>query len=254
MKGWTVGDVYALIDAIAPFDTAVPGDNVGLLVGGMDKPVDTILTALDATPGVVREARELGAQLLVTHHPVMFLPRTRLDEADPEAALLCEMIRSNVAMIAAHTNLDVAPTGISARILQKAGWPAGEADGLFRMGAFDAPVAVGTLEGQVSRAFCVPFVRYGNPDRVVTRFAVCGGSGNACVALAAKAGAEVFLTGEIKHENALDAVARGMAVLAGGHRATEICAADILAGHLQSVADAVQLNVRVIVSRFDPFA
>ena len=252
--GWTVRNVYEIIDGFAPFDTAVEGDNVGLLVGRMEQPVQVILTALDATPGAVLEARSLGAQLLVTHHPVLFTPRARLDESEPEAALLCDIVRANLSLIAAHTNLDAAPGGVNDTLLALVGWHGAEPDGLLRKGAFTPPRTVGELEAQVQGALGTSVVRYGNAGRVVSRFAVCSGSGNGEIAHAAQTGAEVFLTGEIKHGNALEAMARGMAVLAAGHRATEICAAELLAKRLQLAADALQLNIRVFQSKYNPFA
>lgn len=254
MKQARVRDLYALLDAFAPFDTALDFDNVGLLVGAMDRPVDTVLTALDATPGTVREAQAFGAQLLITHHPVLFEPLRRLDEAEPEAALLSGMIRAGVSMIAAHTNLDLAQGGVNDALAAQVGWPVSAADEILRMGTFDAPRTLLSLQESVAQALGAQVIRYGGMDRVVSSFAICSGGGNSEVARAAKLGAEVFLTGEIKHDMALEAVARGMAVLAAGHRATEICAADVMAKHLQSAANAVQLRVRVFVSKSDPFA
>lgn len=250
----TVGDVYRMLDALAPFDTAMEGDNAGLLVGRMDQPVDTILTALDATPGVVCEARERGAQLLVTHHPLLFEPIRSLNEGDLEAALLCSLVRANLSLIAAHTNLDLAPGGVNDALAARLGWPASRAEGYLRLGTFDAPRTLVSLRASVASELGGPVAAFGKPGRLVTRFAICSGAGSSEVAAAAQLGAEVFLTGEIKHSAALEAAARGMAVLAAGHRETEICAADLLARHLQSSADAVKYKVRVYVSAVDPFA
>lgn len=88
MKQATVQTVYEWVDRLAPFETAMEWDNVGLLLGARERPVDTVLTALDLTPGVIEEAVGLGAQVVVTHHP-MLAPLRRLDEAEPQAALLC---------------------------------------------------------------------------------------------------------------------------------------------------------------------
>lgn len=250
----TVGEIYGIIDAFAPFDTAMEGDNVGLLVGRMDRPVDTILTALDATPAVIREAQEHGAQLLVTHHPLMFSPIQRLDEADPEAALLCGIVRAGLSMIAAHTNLDLAQGGVNDALARQVGWPVSEVEGFLRVGAWDTPQRLGSLQDGVAMALDDAVLRYGGVDEQVTRFAICSGGGSSEVAHAVACGAQVFLTGEVKHDRALYARAMGMAVLAAGHRATEKCAADLLADHLQSALDAVQSKVRVLVSTIDPFA
>lgn len=251
---YTVADIYAAINALAPFDTAMQGDNVGLLVGKMDRPVDTVLTAVDATPGVVREAQALGAQLLVTHHPLLFSPIRQLNEAEPETALLCDMVRAGLSMIAAHTNLDAAPGGVNDAMVAQLGWHAdyGHAT-LMRAGALPQPMTLEALEQHAAGVFGPPILRYGNPQMQITRFALCSGSGGAEVKGAAESGAQVFITGEIKHNQALEAMARGMAVLACGHRATEISAAELLANHLQSSANAVKLKVRVFVSKVDPF-
>ena len=108
-----VSDIYRILDEIAPFDTQMDFDNAGLLLGDPEAPVRCILTALDLTSGVAEEARRVGAQLLVTHHPVFFRPVKRLVETDPEARNVCALIRGNVAMIAAHTNFDMAEGGVN---------------------------------------------------------------------------------------------------------------------------------------------
>lgn len=250
----TVRDVYAMIDNFAPFASAMVGDNVGLLVGKMDRPVDTILTALDATPQVVQEARKLGAQVLVTHHPIMFSPRNRLDEDEPDAALISDMIRAGVSMIAAHTNLDIAHGGVNDVLAERVGWPVAEVQEFLRIGAWAPPQTLGDLQLAVSQALHTQVIRYGSEDARISRFAICSGSGGSEVKNAHEAGADVLLTGEIKHNQALEAMALGLNVLAAGHRATEVCAADLLSKHLQSSLDEVGLKVRVFVSQIDPFA
>lgn len=253
MKQCTVRDIYAMVNGLAPFDTALPDDHVGLLVGAMDRPVDTVLTALDATPGVVAEAKALGAQLLVTHHPVLFDPIDRLDEAEPEPALVCDMVRAGVSMIAAHTNLDGAPGGVSDTLADQLGWQVTQVDALLRLGSFPAPRTLAELAEGAARALDTQIVRFGAPDRAVTTFAICAGAGGWEVAHAAKLGAQVLMLGEIKHAQALEAMQRGMAVLSGGHRETEICAPGILAKHLQQEINALQYKVRVFVSEVNPF-
>lgn len=253
MRQCTVGDIYGMIDALAPFETAMAFDNVGLLVGAMERPVTAVLTALDATPGVIAEAQALGAELLVTHHPLLFTPIQRLDEAVPEAALLCGMIRAGVSMIAAHTNLDQAAGGVNDVLVERLGWPRDGAEAFLRYGSWPVPRTLGELEAEAAQRLGAQVIRYGAEGLKVTRYAVCSGSGGSEVAGAQALGADVLLTGEIKHDKALEAMQRGVAVLACGHRATEICAADLLAKHLQSRINEVELKVRVFVSQIDPF-
>ena len=117
------------------------------------------------------------------------------------------------------------------------------------------PAFLAELEKHVSHALNAPVVRYGGGDeKKVTRFALCSGAAGEEEALEAlRRGAQVLLTGEMKHNELLAACARGLTVLCAGHRATEICAAQSMAGHLQIALNRLQLNVRLFVSRIDPF-
>ncbi|MDR1891861.1 MAG: Nif3-like dinuclear metal center hexameric protein, partial [Oscillospiraceae bacterium] len=105
----TVRDIYDHINAFAPFDQIWLKDNVGLLVGGSLHPVSAVMTALDITPGVVRQAREAGCELIVSHHPVIYYPIKGLAVDDPVYLLA----QSGIAAICAHTNADFASGGIN---------------------------------------------------------------------------------------------------------------------------------------------
>lgn len=113
----TAKDIYRAIDGFAPFDTAEPWDNSGLLLGNMDAPVGGVLVALDATVPVADEARALGANLIVTHHPVIFDPVRRVDSD----SALWRLIASGISVISAHTNLDMAPGGVNDALAQRLG-------------------------------------------------------------------------------------------------------------------------------------
>ena len=97
---------------MAPFGTQMESDNSGLLVGSAAGEVNTVLLALDLTQPVIDEAVSLGAQLIITHHPLMFTPVRSLTEDDYEGRLIRRLIRENISFIAAHTNLDQAPGGM----------------------------------------------------------------------------------------------------------------------------------------------
>lgn len=114
----TVKDVYNLLDARAPFSIAEPGDPSGLLVGEMEGLVGKILLALDVTEAVAQEAVAVGAQLVVSHHPVVYNPRKTLSMKDPA----CILLANNVASIAAHTNLDMAKGGLNDALINMFGW------------------------------------------------------------------------------------------------------------------------------------
>lgn len=249
----TVRDVYQIIDGFAPFETQLDFDNAGLLLGSPDRPVTRIVTALEVCEGVVREAVAAGAQLLVTHHPVFFQPVKRLVETEPEARNVCALIRAGISLIAAHTNFDMAEGGVNDALAAQLGWQVQRRESLLRFGCFEGPRTLESLQMQASDALGWPVIRYGAKEQMLTRWAICSGAGGSEVEAAAQAGAQVLLTGEIRHHQALEAVERGMAVLEAGHFATEICAAGQLCRHLQRRLDALQFTVQVSSCQFRPF-
>ncbi len=109
----TVSHVVAALEALAPRRLAEDWDNVGLQLGHPDWPVRRILVALDPTPGVVEEAVRTSAQVIVTHHPLIFRPLRQLDLATVSGTLLQRLIEKRVAVITAHTNLDSVQGGIN---------------------------------------------------------------------------------------------------------------------------------------------
>ena len=250
----TVNDIYGFIREIAPFETAADFDNVGILVGKSSAPVQKILVALDATMDVVREAKEIGADLIVTHHPLLFHARKTLTEDDPEGMILCEMVRSHLSLLSAHTNLDQTEYSGSAccgRLLQlknlrKAG------DYLF-LGELDVPMTAKELNAVLSDALHFPVRRYGNESRLIRTLAIAGGADDEDWQLAKESGAQALLTGEVRHHNALAAVMSEFVLFDGGHYATEAPLVPVLAEYLQNRLNDVKCNVRVFPSQCAPF-
>ena len=249
----TVAQVLALVEKIAPFELAEEWDNVGLLAGNPDSTVETVLCALDMSMDVLEEAKRCGAQLVVTHHPILFRGRKNLAETDAEGRLLCALVRSGIAMIAAHTNYDNAFPGVNDALAAALGLKNVEArEGGMRVGA----PAQGTLSEFAAHAEAVlggPVRRYGDPDRKLNRVAVLGGAGEDYAHIARAAGADAYLTGEMAYHKALDAVDDGMCVLEAGHAATEHPAISALRRGLQIAADAVQYDICVLQSEAELF-
>ncbi|MEQ8818771.1 MAG: Nif3-like dinuclear metal center hexameric protein [Sumerlaeia bacterium] len=117
----TVKDLMDAIDAIAPFRLAESWDNVGLQFGHPDRPAGRVLVALEATPEVLEEATEVGANTLVLHHPLIFKPPKSFAETDPVADLAARVIRANLNVIAAHTNWDSVADGTNGEIADRLG-------------------------------------------------------------------------------------------------------------------------------------
>ncbi len=109
----TVGHVARVIEQWAPPGAALSYDNVGLQVGAAEAPVSRALVCLDATPAVAEEAAGVGAELIVAHHPLLFRPLRQLTDAEAPSALALRLAREGIALYVAHTNLDLAPGGVS---------------------------------------------------------------------------------------------------------------------------------------------
>lgn len=243
----TVQDIYTLIDQLAPFDTQETFDNAGLLIGDPMQPVTGIHVALDVTEGVLDEADAVGANLLITHHPLMFAPRQQLLETDYEGRLLCRMIRSRKALIAAHTNLDKAPGGINDVLASCCGLTHIRGEGFLRIGDLADGTTAGMLTARVADTLHTVVRVLGQmpADRPVRCMAVSSGAGSDTWAEALALGAEVFLTGEMKHHHALALADAGVLGLEAGHFATEEPGIFALADALQNKLNAVQYSGNV---------
>ncbi len=241
----TVKAVYDWMDGFAPFQTAEAYDNVGLLTGRFDAPVTRILLALDCTMEVVEEARRLQAELIITHHPLMYHPRKNMREDDPEGQILCALIRNHTALISAHTNLDRALGGINDTLGQLFSLKGIQGEGFWRCGRLPSKMAAGDLQVLASRLLKAPVRLYGSPDRQIETLAVAGGAYDEGFEEAIHCGAQAYLTGEVRHHNALYAVAQGMVLLEGGHFATEAPGLYAFGGCLQKGLDGLQYPVAV---------
>lgn len=249
----TVEQILALVDEIAPFELAESWDNVGLLAGRPDARVDRVLCALDLSLPVLKEAVDMGAQLVITHHPILFRGRKNLCETDGEGRLLCALVRSGVAMIAAHTNFDNANPGVNDALAT--------ALELQNVVAFENGMRIGTPKQTdfgmfadfTQHALGGPVRRYGASDRPIRRVAVLGGAGEDFACIARDAGADVYLTGEMAYHKALNAVDDGLCVLEAGHAATEYPAVSALCRGLQIASDAVQYGICFEKSKVELF-
>ena len=226
-----VQDVYAFLDEIAPFSDAMDFDNSGLLVGSPSAPVNKILVTLDSTLPAIQAARQEGADLIVSHHPVIFDPLKQL----PAGSVVYELIRSGISVISAHTNLDLAQSGVNDALARQLGLNGAQTLSPIRCTAPDKTQTVKSL-GQIG---CLPAplppkdfaglvqkrlggnVRFVCGNRPVSQVAVCGGSGADCLADALAAGADALVTSEVKHHIFLLAAQQGITLVDAGHFHTE---------------------------------
>ena len=245
----TAGELLDRLFADFPEETAEDYDNVGLLVGSRSDEVRRVLCALDMNAEVALEAINGGFDAVVTHHPVMFRGRKRLTDDDYEGRLLRMLIKGGLSHIAMHTNYDFAPEGVNRALAAALGCAGAEAlEGGMCVCGFD-PMSLEELAILVKERLGGVVRRYGEPDRMIGRACVMGGSGDSFAAEALKTGADVFITGEIGYHTALDTLNTGMAVLEAGHAATEYPAVRALADRINSF----DIGVIAEVSEYRPY-
>lgn len=221
----TVGEFYDRIDAFAPFDTAMGFDNPGLLVGGRETEVRTALFSLDVTPEVVREAASLGAQLIVSHHPVIFHPLKSI--ASNSAPYL--LVQHGIAAVCAHTNLDMAQGGVNTCLAERLQLKnvrmlkeyehSGLPEGL--MGETERPYTPVEFAAFVKDVLGCDGLKYTDGGRAVTTVGLCGGAGADLFSDAAAKGAQAMVTADTKHNQLLDAEDMGVTLVDAGHFFTE---------------------------------
>lgn len=228
-----IRDIVDYIDRFAPFDTAESWDNSGLLIGSPDLPVTRVVAALDATGEVLRHAARTGAELVVTHHPVIFRPLRAVTPGTP----VWEAVRAGVSVLCAHTNLDAAAGGVNDLLAQALGLgeiaPLEGEGVLGRMGVLKAPLQPGDFAAYVKEKLCCGGLRYVPGKLPVRRVGLCSGSGASFLPAAAAAGADAFVTGDVKHDQLLTAAALGVTLIDAGHFATERVVVPELARRLQ---------------------
>ena len=210
-----IKDIMDYIEGFAPLSLAMEFDNVGLLVGDCDTQVDTVLVALDNTPEVIDEAG-----LIISHHPVIFEPLKSIGTDSPVYGL----IKNGISALCLHTNLDLSPVfGVNTCLAEAVGVKDGafvEGECLY-IGELDSEMTNRDFALKVKTALGCDGLRLTMPDKTVKKVALCSGSGGDLAPLAASLGADVLLTGEIKHHQILDANSAGIAVLDAGHFRSE---------------------------------
>jgi dinuclear metal center YbgI/SA1388 family protein len=240
-----VGDVVAALERRYPPAWAQDWDRVGLVLGEPAAAVGRVLCVVDCVPETVAEALAEGADLIVAHHPLLLRGVSSVAPTTYKGRIVHDLIRNEVALYVAHTNADVATPGVSdalaARLDLRSIRPLSAAAddpsrGLGRVGELPAPLTLAELTRVAARA--LPPTAWGvraagEPDRVVRTVAVCGGSGDSLLAAAAAAGADAFLTADLRHHPASEHLAGGgPALLDAAHWATERPWLDELAGWL----------------------
>lgn len=248
------GELIAKLERLAPPSLALSWDNPGLLCGRSDQEIHKVLIALDAdTETVLRAARE-GAELILTHHPMIFKPVSRINDLTPLGRKLLLLISGGISCYAMHTNFDIAPGCMADLVCHALGMekegplepsllPDGSrADyGVGFVGRLPEAVSVPALAEAVKRRFRLPGLVYYDAEKPVTRAAVCPGSGRGMLQAALSSGADILISGDMGHHDGIDALDAGISLMDAGHFGLEKVFVPFMAEWLRREAPELQL-------------
>ena len=253
-------NIIEKIEATYPRHAALDWDNVGLMVGRSEKNVEKIYIALDATEEVIEEAVSFGADMLITHHPLLFSPVKKITDEDFIGKRVVKLLQNDISYYAMHTNYDVlgmaemAGTMLDltdAEVLEITDETAGQPVGIGRVGNLAQAMSIEACCEFVKERYHLPNVKlFGDKDAVVKRIAISPGSGKHMSAIAIRKGAQVLVTGDIDHHEGIDAVAQGLAVIDAGHYGLEYVFMDDIAGFLLSELEGVQVQTAKVAQPF----
>lgn len=224
-------EIIEKLETLSPKSYAEDWDNIGLLAGRRDKEVETIYIALDATDEVIADAVRVGADMLLTHHPLIFKKLSRVNTDDFIGRRIVELIKNDISYYAMHTNFDVMGMADAAadelglkerKVLNVTYEDEISKEGCGRVGRLSKHMSLEALARLVKTNFHVPNVRvFGDFGDIVEIAAVMPGSGGSYIKDALSAGADVMITGDIDHHEGIDAVAQGLTVIDAGHYGIE---------------------------------
>ena len=212
-------EIYNFIDSFAPFESAMSFDNVGILIGDKNTSANKVLTALDVSAEVIHEAVRTGADIVVTHHPVIFKPLKSIDtDSIPYLAA-----KHGITIISAHTNLDIAPGGVNDTLAESIGVCTEErfCDECALVGSIPEETDCGGFARLIMEKLGLAGLRYTDNNKIIKRVVVSCGAGGDNIELAKKIGADAIITGEIKHNYIIYGNDCGIAVFDIGHFGSE---------------------------------
>ena len=281
----TIEELLGILDELAPRTEQLGWDNSGLLIGHRDRDVRKIYLAVDATEEVIRHAREFGADVLLTHHPLIFTKLSRVSDEDFVGRRVLELAEAGIALIAMHTNFDIhgmreaIDTKLGLHTTGMVGDDAGPGDA-----SVGSAGACGTLTGStgtcnievlddedrigsiaelrkavrlddyakfVRDAFGLEGVRvFGDGTTSIRRVAVCGGSGKSEIETAIRKGADLLVTGDIDHHSGLDALEQGLCIIDAGHYGLEHVFMDYMRAYLKENAPGIASEMEPLKEAF----
>lgn len=262
-------DIIKQLQKLAPEELACSFDNVGLLLGRAEKSVSRVLIALEMSDEVVDLAVDRQADLIITHHPLLFHPLKRINSDDFIGRWVLKLLRNDITYYAMHTNFDRAVNGMGTLAADRLGLiqqrmladtvEYQDAEGVTRtggigkIGSLPEAMTLDELCGKLSQSFELEGLRVfapkGRRNQKLTEVAIVPGSGGEYVAAAAENGADVLITADVSHHTGCDAVSQGMVVIDAGHYCLEYPFVEYIEQYL---SETVSAGVDLITAEYCP--
>ena len=241
----TVKDIYDFIDSIAPFSSQLPFDNSGLLVGDKNRVVESVALSLDITSDTIEEAKELNAELLISHHPVIFKARKNILCEDP----VFKLVEYGISAICSHTSLDAAAGGVNDVLAEIFSLTKTEPivtasipSPMVRVGFLKEPMRAIDLASLTTELLDCK-VRWCDGGKLIETVALCGGSGGDLVSEISDLGIDALITGDASYHHFIDAEECGTTLIAAGHFETEFPVIPSLAEKIRNQFPSLRVNV-----------
>ena len=229
-----VYQITEILEKIAPLEIAEEWDNVGLIIGDKSKEVKKLLVALDINAEILKQAVDLGVDMIVVHHPLIFKPINRINDS-----ILLSLIQNNIAVYASHTNLDNSEPGVNSVLADVLLLKNVSREGMLAIGEINETSAFDFI-AFVKKQLKVEAVRVSNYElnKKIKKVAVLGGSGGDFVQQVANLKCDAFVTGEASYHDAQLAYENDLLLISAGHFETENPVVDMLTQYLTDNTDA----------------
>lgn len=254
-------DIMDIMENIAPAKFKESYDNVGLMLGDKNASISSVLFTLDCTLEVIKEAIEKNCELIIAHHPILFLKPSNINEDTLIGKKLRMLIKNDINVYASHTNLDSVKNGLNdivmkllkyeaAEIMEVSGEDKnGDAVGVGRIYKLPKAKSLKEVIEDCQKAFGMQHLRYsGEPDWEITKAAVINGSGEDYFSLAKKMGADCIITGDTSYHHVSDFFEEKIAVIDAGHFDTEWPAMKYFGREFEKIAKERAMDLKVLIS------
>ncbi len=254
-----INKVLEILNEWAPEASAQEWDNVGLLVGSGEDDLTGILVALDATEEIANEAKEIGSNLIVTHHPLIFNPLYSLKRDEYPASVIVQFIKNDLSLYAMHTNLDIAANGVNEtladklKLYQVKALDEGDRGMLGRIGELESEILLEDFLKELESVLQVESLTYrGDPKQMIKRVALCSGAGGSFIESAINMKADVFVSSDFKHSNWLEAGER-ISLINAGHFESEEVVLDSIIDLLKKRMGSDDYSIRKALAESTPY-